>query len=263
MSLTLPDGITGAVLAALIAAIASLLGLIIAKEQKVSELRQAWIDALREDLANLIACGSEVAFNPYQFEGSAEARARNTLVVQEANLRTYRTKLRLNIKEPESKLLSDAIDHLRSLAQKNPHPTELEMDAAEDDLVIKAQTVLKLEWERVKKGESGFRGLRISLFVALSILSILFAASIFAAKPKPSIAQPIPAEVLINLSAQHGMPDPASRASGGAGKSPAATSSADCSGTAACGGLNRAAERAPTSANDARQPQPGAPPRGP
>jgi hypothetical protein len=33
----------------------SLLGLLISKEQKVSEFRQAWIDALRADIAALVA----------------------------------------------------------------------------------------------------------------------------------------------------------------------------------------------------------------
>ena len=50
----IPDVAIGAVVAALIAAIVSLLGLIISKEQKTSEFRQAWIDALRSDLTHLI-----------------------------------------------------------------------------------------------------------------------------------------------------------------------------------------------------------------
>lgn len=40
----------GAVGAAMIAAFVSFLGLIIGKEQKTSEFRQAWIDALRSEL---------------------------------------------------------------------------------------------------------------------------------------------------------------------------------------------------------------------
>ena len=39
---------------ALIAALVSVLGLIISKESKISEFRQAWIDGLRSDLAKLI-----------------------------------------------------------------------------------------------------------------------------------------------------------------------------------------------------------------
>ena len=42
----IPDQAIGAIAAALIAGLISLLGLIISKEQKVSDFRQAWIDAL-------------------------------------------------------------------------------------------------------------------------------------------------------------------------------------------------------------------------
>ena len=42
---------TDTITAAILAAIASLLGLIISKESKVSEFRQKWIDELRKDVA--------------------------------------------------------------------------------------------------------------------------------------------------------------------------------------------------------------------
>ena len=44
-----------AIIVALIAGLFSLLNLVLSKEQKVSELRQAWIEGLREDLAAHIA----------------------------------------------------------------------------------------------------------------------------------------------------------------------------------------------------------------
>jgi len=50
----LPIELAGTIVAAVIAAIISLLGLIISKENKVSEFRQAWIDSLREEIAAVI-----------------------------------------------------------------------------------------------------------------------------------------------------------------------------------------------------------------
>ena len=44
----------GAITAALITGFLSLLGLIISKEQKTSEFRQQWIDALRQELAEFL-----------------------------------------------------------------------------------------------------------------------------------------------------------------------------------------------------------------
>jgi hypothetical protein len=62
----IPDQAVGAVIAAIIAGSIALLGLIISKEQKVSEFRQQWIDALRQDIAPLygmdIPCLVECAF---------------------------------------------------------------------------------------------------------------------------------------------------------------------------------------------------------
>jgi len=50
----LPGALAGTIIAAVIAAIVSLLGLIISKETKVSEFRQAWIDSLRAEIAAVI-----------------------------------------------------------------------------------------------------------------------------------------------------------------------------------------------------------------
>jgi hypothetical protein len=53
MTFSLPAVAVGAIGTSIIAAMVSLVGLTVSKEQKVSELRQAWIDALRDDLAGL------------------------------------------------------------------------------------------------------------------------------------------------------------------------------------------------------------------
>jgi hypothetical protein len=50
-----PDAAIGAIAAALIAGLLTFLGLIVAKENKTSEFRQAWIDSLRLDFAKLIS----------------------------------------------------------------------------------------------------------------------------------------------------------------------------------------------------------------
>lgn len=52
--LVVPDAAIGAIAAASIAGLLAFLSLIIAKENKTSEFRQAWIDSLRLDLSKLI-----------------------------------------------------------------------------------------------------------------------------------------------------------------------------------------------------------------
>lgn len=52
---SLPDAAIGSISAALIGAFIGYLGLVIAKENKVSEFRQAWIDGLRKEVAEVVA----------------------------------------------------------------------------------------------------------------------------------------------------------------------------------------------------------------
>ena len=52
----------GAITAAIVAGLFSFLNLVLSKEQKVSELRQAWIDGLREDLASYFAALGAITY---------------------------------------------------------------------------------------------------------------------------------------------------------------------------------------------------------
>ena len=52
---TLPKEAVGAVVAAIIAGLVAFYSLIISKEQTISGFRQQWIDALRADVAALVA----------------------------------------------------------------------------------------------------------------------------------------------------------------------------------------------------------------
>lgn len=51
----------GAIGAALIAGIVSLLGLIISKEQKTSEFRQTWVDSLRSEITSYLTSFNAIA----------------------------------------------------------------------------------------------------------------------------------------------------------------------------------------------------------
>jgi hypothetical protein len=111
--LGLPDIAVGAVSAALIAGLVSLLGLIVSKEQKVSEFRQAWIDALRSELSSLIAHanaihGAEMA--NYQSPSEVWKVVRPDFVgINEA---AARIRLRLNPKESEASAVLSQIEAL-------------------------------------------------------------------------------------------------------------------------------------------------------
>ncbi len=176
MTFTLPDVALGAVVAALVAAFVSLAGLIISKEQKTSEFRQAWIDALRGESALLVA----------QFLKHSDARAFGGHPTSEqpaAAALSYRAsaaavRLRLNVEELPSKEVFKRLDDMDRLIATGDFDQLKSADAA-DGFVASVQPILKTEWDRVKRGEFWFRsaklafGLLIAAAISLLIASYL------------------------------------------------------------------------------------------
>ncbi|MES2632269.1 MAG: hypothetical protein V4669_04815 [Pseudomonadota bacterium] len=182
--------ILGPVVAACIAAIVSFLALVISKEQKTSEFRQAWIDGLRGDLtefaANLrrleaqptfvdlraitgstlrdaIEVGNERALRPDFF-------AENRLRLLQSR---YAIRLRLNPTEPDGVVLLAQVDKALEVYYSSGG-----VEGELDNLMALAQPFLKKEWERVKSGEPVFRGSVIAakwLAACLGSAALIFA----------------------------------------------------------------------------------------
>jgi len=150
-----------AVEASLIATAITLLGILITNQAKVSEFRQQWINALREDIAALIT---------------------HTLILHAANAEddtnesylqihqtTARTILRLNPEEDASKEVVAAINEVRAA---NHRATDFaEMNQRINELTVAVQKVLKKEWKRVKYGEPLYRVVFL-LAITGSLLSL-------------------------------------------------------------------------------------------
>jgi hypothetical protein len=98
--LGLPDVAIGAVFAAVVAGVVSLLGLIISKEQKTSEFRQAWIDTLRAEISALIAHAN--AIHAAEVTGSSKWEMLRPDYI-EINKAVGQVRLRLNPDEELSK----------------------------------------------------------------------------------------------------------------------------------------------------------------
>ena len=121
----LPPLAIGAITAALITGLVSFLGLIISKEQKVSEFRQAWIDSLRSELAALISHANAIHGAGMAKLGSSS----ETWKVEELEV---------------------------ALAPDRPMDYS-EINRVEQELVAAAQVLLKNEWLRVRRGERAYR----------------------------------------------------------------------------------------------------------
>ncbi|HWG22208.1 MAG TPA: hypothetical protein VG225_16915 [Terracidiphilus sp.] len=157
---------TDAITAAILAAFASLLGLLISKESKISEFRQRWIDELRKDIswvlgeATVIHAGL-VGVGPPKSSG-------------EINQRLARIRLRLNLKEKDHRELLKSLADLKDLIIQQ-QPVQI-IDLMAVEVAEIAAKVLKREWNVVKKGELVFRATFFLLIAAIT--GFLYAATV-------------------------------------------------------------------------------------
>ena len=179
--LELPDIAIGAISAAIIASLFSFLGLLIAKEQKTSEFRQAWIDALRDEIAQLIASANAIhgAMTSQKLESddSAWSVVRDDFVA--INEATAKIRLRLNPTEDRSKAIFAKIEEIEELFAPGRHPDYVELDRKEKELVSEVAGLLKQEWQRVKKGEATYRVAKWCMGFVVLVLIAAVAVSLW------------------------------------------------------------------------------------
>lgn len=150
--------------------------IIMGKELKVSEFRQAWINALREDVAIYAGVINRAAsaVDSYRFhnrEVLSDKDKKNLFskfeksifkLAEELHETSYRITLRLNPKETDlldkmeemEKMFNDPVQNMKSTG---------EVHQQVDELIGKFHKLLKTEWEVVKKGESIFVGFKDKL----------------------------------------------------------------------------------------------------
>jgi len=139
------------IIASAIAAAITLTGLIVTKESKISEFRQAWIDGLRVDLAAYIAAS-------YVIQGKHVANV-EALTSRMSEL-DARIRLRFKHDDPETKELLRSMNELEELLRSAPDDKTFQQGT--ERLREAGQRLLKNEWERVKQGEEVYRRLLTS-----------------------------------------------------------------------------------------------------
>ncbi len=188
----LPKEAAGAIFAALIAGLISLLGLVISKEHKISEFRQSWIDGLRENVALVITHleairGAMHAAQPSK--ASWQDRKEHFVAINQA---ITCIRLRLNADEVSSQNLLASLSELENIAQAGDIATSQLVGPAVDKLTERCNIVMKEEWQRVRDGERTYRVARYGSFaavaIALALLSGIVAGSI--ARPDTNETQP-------------------------------------------------------------------------
>ena len=178
MANLLQTAMFGAMGAALIAGIFSLVNMIISKEVKISELRQNWIDKLREDLSIFLSeietlsrfAESALAFKPtIGFTNDELAEFRRQYRDHYSRLSETHRKIILRLNPSEH---ADILSKLKSIQSRFYGNCSNIQDIYKiiDDTAAGAQAILKSEWKRVKKGETIFRTTKIVFGVALILL---------------------------------------------------------------------------------------------
>lgn len=164
----------GAVGAALIAGLVSLLGLIVGKEQKVSEFRQAWIEDLRKCfiayLVNINAVADAVRLQKAGKPLDGSAQVTNYKMLNEAS---HGIIFRINDKEETAKELLISMASFESIASSNENLTPDRIRLAEVEFSNAARKLLKFEWNRVKQGEMIFRLTKYIVFSVVILMSAL------------------------------------------------------------------------------------------
>lgn len=167
MELAITPGI-GAITAAIIAAFVGFMSLVIAKEHKVSEFCQAWIDGLRNDLAEAISAASTLTVILQRPDPTPEPMLREWARFA-ASL--ARIELRLNLNERPHVDLQSCIREAQILLKKMEAHSDSydqeEWETLQDRAVLVSQSLLKIEWETVKAGEPFYQGVKVTLLIVL------------------------------------------------------------------------------------------------
>lgn len=190
----------GAILAACITGAISFIALVLAKEQKISEFRQAWIDALRSELSEFASQARRISteksrFNFKEICGtlSEQLEARNEEVSrpdpfhenrQKLAQAYYLLRLRLNPDEPDNQKILNHLDNTYKILNERAGSVRYDEVIQElDTLAHVSQVVLKSEWSRVKCGETTFkattRTAKIGAILLGFLLTLLICYSIF------------------------------------------------------------------------------------
>ena len=165
----------GVITAAFLTGFFSFINMVSLKENKVSEFRLAWVDGLRDEIAEYISAAQELSrisgkFNPLEAHTEQEKHAliiekhkETRDVFSRAIESLSKIQLRLNadhIKKdadtPEAKLMA-VILSARELSTKGEFKEVLKCC---NDIRSAAAPILKSTWDLVKHGEVGYRRIR-------------------------------------------------------------------------------------------------------
>ncbi|MCG8291973.1 hypothetical protein [Pseudomonas entomophila] len=185
----------GVITAALLTGVFSITNMVSAKENKVSEFRLAWIDGLRNEIAEYASAAQEIsrAYNPDRFKPLAnhspedkqklqiefyketrEAYARAVENLTKIQLRLNPVQIEKNPDSDEAKLMAVVLN-----ARKMGNKSLAGVIKNSNEIRLAAAPILKSTWSSVKRGEPSYRNFRsiAIITVTLGFYTVIFSAS--------------------------------------------------------------------------------------
>lgn len=161
------------VVAAIVAATVAMLSLLISKENKISEFRQGWVDALREDLSEYLALlvhtlGVSAIKRGESVEAAKQYLEQNEAAMLRIGILKFRIRLRLN--STEHKRLIDLLKYSDNSSGIEILTNPVHVSEYMKQFTTESARVLKYEWSRVKRGETFFNVAKWSSLLAIILL---------------------------------------------------------------------------------------------
>ena len=171
--------------AVLIATLASIVGIVVSKEIKVSEFRQQWIDSLRAELSSLISHLSLLRIaGTFEYDSKHQEFISIEKYLLSANEMVNKIRLRLNKKKYYHNQIIELLRELEDFVNSKDLEDLDEFTRLENNLISLSAKLLKSEWERVKDGENTFRSAKDFFYkvcrlttvalISVSILVVLY-----------------------------------------------------------------------------------------
>ena len=182
----------GSIIAAVIAGLISFVNILIAKDQKTTELRQAWIDSLRQVTSEFTAHSvNMVAMRNVTLPIAEQAYKNEKKDIAFSKLEDFFEKRSQPSLELKNRILLylnpiehvELIQDIKSLYEASLLDSKVdgvEASRISESVVEKTQVVLKSEWERVKRGEKFYR---ITKYVLASIIAVALVGVVYLTAP--------------------------------------------------------------------------------
>lgn len=153
---------------AILASVVSIVGLVITKENKISEFRQLWINDLRNSLVKLNK--NMFILQQMYITNTSETEIMN----QKVNLKESLTEvyLRINKLTPNQEELK-LIDIIEELDLFVGGYGNKDYNDSDEKLIDASASVLKLEWIRVKRGEKTYR-FWVKIFTCMFFITLYY-----------------------------------------------------------------------------------------